>query len=71
MNGKLKTPAAVIDVLGGTQAVADLFGLAYGVVWNWRERGLPSDTYAAMQAELERHALTAPPALWKQRPAKS
>ena len=68
-NGKLRSAAEVIDALGGTGAVADLFGLAYGVVWNWRTRGLPTDTYAVMQRKLERACLTAPDRLWSMREA--
>jgi hypothetical protein len=67
MNSKLKRPDQVIDALGGTQAVADLFGLRYGVVWNWRIRGLPADTYAVMQRALAQEHLTAPDGLWSQR----
>ena len=69
LNGALKTASDVIDALGGTQEVAGMFGLAYGVVWNWRDRGLPSDTYAAMHKKLARLRLSAPDELWKQREA--
>jgi hypothetical protein len=61
----LETAADVIDSLGGTQAVADLFGVGYGCVWNWRVRGLPSDTYAVMRRKLKRKRVS--DKLWAQR----
>ena len=73
MGGKsdqLHSAAQVIDALGGTQAVADMFGLGYRAAWNWRIRGLPSDTYAAMSAELKRRGFFASPALWSQRESR-
>jgi hypothetical protein len=66
---KLDTATEVIDALGGTQAVADAFRLSYRVVWNWRVRGLPSDTYAVMQNALAKRRLAASDALWQQRDA--
>lgn len=68
-NGELETSSDVIEALGGTQKVADMFGVEYGAAWNWRVRGLPSDTYAAMHEKLRRKGLSASPALWKQREA--
>ena len=69
MSDKVHQQFAVmaIDALGGSTAVAHLFGLDERVVSNWRRRGLPPDTYAAMApilAELERDA---PAVMWKQR----
>jgi len=69
-NGELRTAAEVIDALGGTQDVADMFAVGYGAAWNWRVRGLPSDTYAAMQAKLIRKGYFASPALWSQRESR-
>ena len=67
MMSKLRTAAEVIDALGGTQAVADIFGLNYGVVWNWRGRGLPADTYAVMQRELAGIDCIGADHIWNQR----
>jgi hypothetical protein len=69
-NGILKQAAEVIDVLGGTQEVADMFGVGYGAAWNWRVRGLPSDTYAAMYRKLRRRGYGAPARLWQQRESR-
>jgi len=66
----LKTAAEVIDALGGTQAVADMFRIGYGAAWNWRIRGLPADTYAAMQRELNHRGYMAPAVLWSQRESR-
>ena len=59
--------AMAIDALGGSTAVAHLFGLDERVVSNWRRRGLPPDTYAAMAPLLTKAGREAPPVMFNQR----
>jgi len=67
---KLCTTGEVIDRLGGDAAVARLLGCNYTqTVWNWRERGLPPDTFYALTTILNQRGLYAPPSLWKMREA--
>jgi hypothetical protein len=56
-----------IDALGRSTAVAHLFGIDERVVSNWKRRGLPPDTYAAMATLLTELGREAPPAMWRQR----
>ena len=56
-----------IDALGGTLAVAELFGLSEQVVSNWRSRGLPPDTFDAMRPLVRKKVGSAPPMMWRQR----
>ena len=56
-----------IDALGGTLAVAELFGLSEQVVSNWRVRGLPPDTFAAMAPILRRKGYDASPIMFRQK----
>ena len=42
---KITSASQAIDALGGTAEVAQIFGLSYRVVSNWRSRGLPPDTH--------------------------
>ena len=56
-----------IDALGRSTAVANLFGLDERVVSNWKQRGLPPDTYAEMAPLLRELGINAPPAMWRQR----
>jgi hypothetical protein len=67
---KITTAGDAIDACGGTQAVADMFGIGYGVVWMWRQRGLPPDTYKEMHDLLSRRHCQAPARLWRQRLAR-
>jgi hypothetical protein len=70
MNSSLiKTATDVIDRLGGTVAVAKLMGTDPRAVSNWRVRGLPPETFHAMDGLLRAKGLHAPPALWRQREA--
>lgn len=64
MDHVLTSPEAVIDQLGGTQAVADLTGHGYKAVHNWRSRKLPADTFMLMSDELRKRGCEAPPSLW-------
>jgi len=56
-----------IDALGGSTKVAELFGLDERVVSNWKQRGLPPDTYAAMAPLLTQLGCDAPPVMFRQR----
>ena len=56
-----------IDAMGGTLAVAELFGLSEQVVSNWRSRGLPPDTFAAMAPILRRRGFDPSPIMFRQR----
>lgn len=59
-----------IDALGGTQSVADYLGIDQRVVTNWRVRGLPPDTYAALAPKLMSVGLKFSPELFGQRVVK-
>lgn len=67
MAQEIKKPDQVINVLGGNNAVAALFGLDVRVVLNWHKRGLPADTYAALAPLLTARGLHFPLALFSQR----
>lgn len=56
-----------IEALGGNTAVAELFGLDERVVSNWKQRGLPPDTFYGMAPLLELLKRDAPPVMWRQR----
>ena len=56
-----------IDALGGPSKVAHLFGLDERVVSNWKRRGLPPDTYAAMAPLLQELGRDAPAVMFRQR----
>jgi hypothetical protein len=56
-----------IDALGGTLAVAKMFGTTEQVVCNWRTRGLPPDTFDAMRPLVLKKVGSAPPLMWRQR----
>jgi hypothetical protein len=57
-----------VEVLGGTTAVARLFGVDLRVVSNWRERGLPPDTYSGFKKLFEERGINMPPpSLWRHR----
>jgi len=60
-----------INVLGGTNKVADLFGISYRVVSNWHTRGLPPDTYAVMAPALTAKGCTFSPLLFAQKEGRS
>lgn len=69
MQDQINTADEVIDVLGGTRAVARLMGVDDRVVSNWRERGLPPETFVALTSKLKEKNLDAPPSLWRMRGA--
>ena len=50
MDAKSLTPSSVIDLLGGTSAVADDLSLADSTVSCWRERGIPAHRWPALVA---------------------
>jgi len=56
-----------IDALGGSTKVAELFGVDERVVSNWKQRGLPPDTFAAMEPMLTALKIDAPAVMWRQR----
>jgi hypothetical protein len=70
-SSQIQTPGDVIDRLGGTVAVAKLMGTDPRAVSNWRVRGLPPETFHAMDGLLRAKGLHAPPSLWRQREATS
>lgn len=59
----------VIDRLGGNSAVARMFEppLTPNAVGNWRDRGLPPETFWTLTGALNSKNLYAPPSLWKMR----
>lgn len=61
----VKSANEVIDVLGGTTAVANALGVTPTVVSNWRSRGLPPETYVALISMLRERGISAPPSLWR------
>lgn len=56
----------VIEVLGGTDAVARLTGRKYSAAFNWRSfETFPPDTFVIMQRALRDAGHTAPDSLWR------
>ena len=55
-----------IDALGGSTAVAELFGFDERVVSNWRRRGLPPHTHDALPPLLRELGIDTPPLMWRQ-----
>ena len=41
LNSKQKEADRIIDAMGGTVAVCELFGIISGAVSQWRESGIP------------------------------
>lgn len=65
MLDELGTVDSVIEALGGTKAVAGLFGRTDPAVSNWRKEGqFPPGTYDVIEAELEKIGKCAPRYLW-------
>jgi hypothetical protein len=65
----LLTTNAVIDALGGTQAVARLTRRGDTAPYNWLyHQRFPPNTYLAMTRALLNRGLYAPPWLWDQEP---
>ena len=65
---KINRADQAIDLLGGTLAVATLFGVDERVISNWRKRGLPPDTHRVMAPMLMQRGAIFPDALFRQRP---
>ena len=66
----LNTAEAVVDVLGGVMAVAEMTGTKRSGVYNWLATGrFPADTYLLIQDELKSRNLIAPDYLWPMRQA--
>jgi hypothetical protein len=61
------TATEAINALGGTNHVADIFGISYRVVSNWHTRGLPPDTYYVMAPRLTALGCTFSPLLFAQK----
>ena len=55
-----------IDALGGTLAVAEMFGFTEQRVSNWRRRGLPPETIDALRPLLKRKGFDTPGIMWRQ-----
>ena len=55
-----------IDALGGSTAVAHLFGLDERVVSNWKRRGLPPHTHHGLPPLLRELKIDAPPDMFGQ-----
>lgn len=70
---ELHTQSAVIDALGGNEAVAYLCSTpekpcTAKVVSNWRRNGFPARTYLVVQAALLKIGCMAPVSLWNMIP---
>jgi len=52
------TPPQIIEALGGTAKVAQLCGLSYNAVHNWRSRGIPRAWMHKVEAECKRAKVT-------------
>ena len=63
----IASASEAINILGGTNKVAALFGISYRVVSNWHTRGLPPDTYAVMAPALTARGCTFSPLLFAQK----
>lgn len=67
MDTQINTASEAIEALGGTKAVAELFGFEYRVVQNWHARGLPAHTFWTFKRLLSEKGMFAPASLWRQR----
>ena len=66
MSKSLLTVSEVIQALGGTKAVAQLFDLREAAVGNWRiANAMPPHSFTKIQAELMARGTTADISLWK------
>jgi hypothetical protein len=64
-NDRLTSTAAVVDALGGIQAVAYLTGSNYKAAANWKSFAtFPAKTFLVMTDALERIGKSAPASLW-------
>ena len=70
---KITSASGAIDALGGTAKVAQMFGLSYRVVSNWRSRGLPAHQlvlgvpFAVLSPALQAHGHSFSPLLFGQK----
>ncbi|MFO0236941.1 MAG: hypothetical protein ACK53Z_02875 [Betaproteobacteria bacterium] len=64
MTNEPQTPQQIIDLLGGTSAVARMTERSAQAVSNWRSRGLPSDVFLIMADALKAKGIEADPSLW-------
>ncbi len=63
---QLTSTTAVIEALGGTDAVARLTGRKYSAAFNWRSfETFPPDTFLVMAKALRDGGFEAPPSLWR------
>ncbi len=69
MAEQINSASEVIDRLGGNSVVASLIGVTPNAVGNWRQRGLPPETFVALSEALNAKDLYAPPSLWRMRAA--
>jgi len=67
MARKVNTVAELIAALGGATEVAAIFKVGRNAVYNWQSRGLPPETYVALQERLKRERVIAPDSLWLMR----
>ena len=68
MAKQLTTIDAVIDELGGTNAMAHMMAAPKSAVSNWRrDNSFPANTYLAIKAALKAKRLSAPDHLWPMR----
>lgn len=58
------TVAQVVDALGGTREVAELFQTSVRCVYNWRQNTLPANTYVPIKELLRKRGTDAPDTLW-------
>ncbi len=62
----LTDTTAVIEALGGTEAVGRLTGRKYSAAFNWRSfETFPPDTFLVMTKALHDRGMEAPPSLWR------
>ena len=50
------TDSAIIDLLGGTNAVARMCKVASTAVTQWRKNGIPADRYMFLGARIEKES---------------
>jgi hypothetical protein len=66
MFAQVKTARDVIAALGGVDAVAGKLGTSQNVVHNWKQRGLPAESFWALNKLLSEEKIEAPRSLWRQ-----
>lgn len=69
---ELTTARAVIDRLGGEEALQKLTSRKYNAIFNWRViNKFPANTFTLFQDELHKRGCTAPRSLWGMMNAES